>query len=1102
MSSTRKSWPSGVRPPRGSPEASVELRRRVTDSEALLAPVGPFRGAELRRLEPVVLDRGQLLRPRLLARLAGRWDRRVTIVLGGPGFGKSTLLAQALRENLLATRGVDHWISITPADNDAAVLLRGIVEALALSIGAVDLAAPSAADEVAAAARSLPPGTCLVLDDLHDVNPQSSGHAALSAFVRQLPLQCSLLIGSRTVPSLPLSEWMAKGLVEIVDEDDLRYTPGEVAEVVKARQQADSGTGEVLRTDDGPTINGTADLGGWPALVELAAVTGLVGSETYLREAVLAKISVQDRERLAVLDAIGGGDAALLAAAMDHEVSGGDWEVIRRFPMMQRVGALGARPHALWNVILATVLNDEQRANARRRAAQALLENGRHDDALRLFSAEGNWDGVASVIADACKAGYWLASFDMLDRWRNVLPAGERWRPEAKLVDGIAERASNTFDARTLVLLNEAVLAFRSNGQVGAEVATLAELAFVAREQGDQQTVVGILARLFELESAGASEVVGMLRLGRAIVADALDEDEQLLIELAPLAPGELSRQWMSRAQWLRSHALMMLGRPEEALPVAERSRAIAEDDYIGVRFLLAYLGWWISVDAASIAALPDIGNEPERSPFDELYGGGTAAILHGFVGNVDLCRRNLDIAERAARRELAGSELRPEYAGVLAAANAVLAVSEGDDVRARAALSQFFGVYPADSRIGRRVARRWCGLVAVLLPDARDAVLAATYGPATHDARTLTFWFLQLRDGQAVPPPLEQPERRLLNALPMRWAVEAAARYASFDLEAARRICEHLVTARGPLVRTLLREIADSALVSNASTASSPSSPSKRGGVNAGDGARQLLGSVPVTPPEPLVIRLLGPLEIARGERVVDAPELRRERVRQIVTALVILGPTARESLTDLVWPDLDRAAASQNLRTTLNYVHRLLEPDRGPGDAPFVLRQHADVLSLAGSPWVETDTARFHSVCQEAEHLRRSGVHSGEVDALERALTLVRGEPFTDVVYEEWAAPFIRTLTAQISMVAQRAAELRFASGHHELAQANAATCLRNDPWCESAHNIMISSLLAQGRMSVARAALRSWRALHADFGVKHSPALEMLERRMGAS
>ena len=1061
----------------------------------MLAPAGSFRGAELRRLEPVVLDRGQLLRPRLLARLAGRWDRRVTMVLGGPGFGKSTLLAQALRENLLATRGVDHWISITPADSDGAVLLRGIVEALALAIGAVDLAAPSAADEVAAAARSLPPGTCLVLDDLHDIDPQSSGHAALSAFVHQLPLQCSLLIGSRTVPSLPLAEWMAKGLVEIVDEGDLRYTRDEVAQVVMARRRADSGTGEVVRPG-GTTINGTADLGGWPALVELAAVTGLVGSETYLREAVLAKISVQDRERLAVLDAIGGGDAALLAAAMDHAVSAGDWEVIRRFPMMQRVGALGARPHALWNAILSTVLNDERRADARRRAAQALLENGRHDDALRLFSAEGNWDGVASVIADACKASYWLASFDMLDRWRNVLPDGERWRPEAKLVHGLAERASNTFHAGTLVLLNEAVLAFRSNGQVGAEVATLAELAFVAREQGDQQTVVGILARLFELESAGASEVVGMLRLGRAIVADALDEDEQLLIELAPLAPGELSRQWMSRAQWLRSHALMMLGRPEEALPVAERSRAIAEDDYIGVRFLLAYLGWWISVDAESIAGLPDIDAEPERSPFDELYGGGTAAILHGFVGNVDLCRRNLDIAERAARRELAGSELRPEYAGVLAAANAALAVSEGDDVRASAALSDFFATYPADSRVGRRVARRWCGLVSVLLPDERGAVLAATYGPAIHDARALTFWFLQLRDGHAVSPPLEQPERRLLNALPMRWAVEATARYASFDLEAARRICEYLVTVRGPLVRTLLREVADST-----ASASSTGNAAKREGVNAGDGARKLLSSVPVTPPEPLVIRLLGPLEIARGERVVDAPELRRERVRQIVTALVILGPTARESLTDLVWPDLDRAAASQNLRTTLNYVHRLLEPDRGPGDAPFVLRQHADVLSLAGSPWVETDIARFHSICQEAEHLRRSGVHSGEVDALERGLTMVRGEPLSDVIYEEWAAPFIRTLTVQISTVAQRAAELRFASGHHELAQANAATCLRNDPWCESAHNIMISSLLAQGRMSVARAALRSWRALHADFGVKHSPALEMLERRMGA-
>ncbi|HEY6696757.1 MAG TPA: hypothetical protein VIZ67_00920, partial [Acidimicrobiales bacterium] len=62
------------------------------------------------RFEPPEPQPGSLMRPRLLCALVGRWEHRVTSVVGGTGMGKTTLLAQAVAENLLAPRGEDVWI--------------------------------------------------------------------------------------------------------------------------------------------------------------------------------------------------------------------------------------------------------------------------------------------------------------------------------------------------------------------------------------------------------------------------------------------------------------------------------------------------------------------------------------------------------------------------------------------------------------------------------------------------------------------------------------------------------------------------------------------------------------------------------------------------------------------------------------------------------------------------------------------------------------------------------------------------------------------------------------------------------------------------------
>jgi ATP/maltotriose-dependent transcriptional regulator MalT len=107
------------------------------------------------RLSPPEPNRALVLRPRLLEVLGGRFERRLTVLVGGAGFGKTSLLVQALDQNGLDPQGQDVWLGCTSGDGSAPALSAGLLAALGAS---VEVAAGDRA-----AARSV---IAAVIDDL------------------------------------------------------------------------------------------------------------------------------------------------------------------------------------------------------------------------------------------------------------------------------------------------------------------------------------------------------------------------------------------------------------------------------------------------------------------------------------------------------------------------------------------------------------------------------------------------------------------------------------------------------------------------------------------------------------------------------------------------------------------------------------------------------------------------------------------------------------------------------------------------------------------------------------------------------------------------
>src|SRR5215467_13346533 len=73
-----------------------------------------------------------LPRPRLIRLMLARFDRRLVALRSGPGFGKTTLLGQAVAENALSPRGVDVWLTCGPHHRAGLTLASDLVAALGL----------------------------------------------------------------------------------------------------------------------------------------------------------------------------------------------------------------------------------------------------------------------------------------------------------------------------------------------------------------------------------------------------------------------------------------------------------------------------------------------------------------------------------------------------------------------------------------------------------------------------------------------------------------------------------------------------------------------------------------------------------------------------------------------------------------------------------------------------------------------------------------------------------------------------------------------------------------------------------------------------------
>jgi LuxR family maltose regulon positive regulatory protein len=370
-------------------------------------------------------------RSQLLARLDANIDVALSVIVSPPGFGKTTLLTQWWQA--LPARGVVRcWLSLDEADSDPGRFLSNVILAVAaggVEVGALEISARQllidmnvrqlAATFLNQIRRTQRP-ILLVLDDYHRArSPAVDG--IIELLIEHGHPSLRLVISTRQRPTFHVSALSARGLVAMLDANDLSMTVAEVSEIL----------GPDVSEADLTLLHARTE--GWPVAIQLARLwlergqrkpgslrdfSGRTLEMTeYLSEQIVQDLPVELREFLLETSILDRFDANLADAVRDRTDSA---ELLERLSYLDALlvrleGTPGSfRYHAMFADFLSQRLH---RSPAGRVAAQ-------HRRAARWLASAGD---LHESVKHAIKAGDTDLAVEMLQNaggWEVVLWRG------------------------------------------------------------------------------------------------------------------------------------------------------------------------------------------------------------------------------------------------------------------------------------------------------------------------------------------------------------------------------------------------------------------------------------------------------------------------------------------------------------------------------------------------------------------------------------------------------------------------------------------------------------------------------------------------------
>jgi len=1072
------------------------------------------------RLLPPRLPPGAVARPELVARVHLGLQGRLTALVAGAGYGKTTLLVQALEEWPMPSV----WLSCDPRLRSPEMLVAHVAAGVAEAFPGVASALPASGapeHQIAALANELletiPDDFVLALDDVHALG-DGSMLEALGLLASDLPPNVHIAMTSRRDLAIPAPK-VAAGGAAVVGEDMLAFSFQEATELLEDAPGGldEAEIGELHQRTEGwvaGLLLATRSAAG-AGLPQQAATAG--PHFDYLADEVLSGLPADLQRFLLDTSVLERFTPALAAAVAERPDAA---EVIRGLLASHLfiVQAEGDwfRYHHLFQAFLRRRLSEREPGRMpplHERAARAWEAAGDYQEAVRHHLEAGDPDAAARALEEVAEAMVPTPERQTLAAWLRRIPP-EAWgaRPRIQLAHALLTFLSGD-PAAAFEVWDEAIGRLVAAGEAERAAAALYRAQLGALTVGVSPAVRVATARRLLPGVATAGPAAGLARMIVAVAhaigcqrpeAEAL-MDEALAAagrrELALLAPcaemvrgyyfdypeGRLSKATARLGDGLgrlepieveESFMMQAFGRGNRALLLADTGsyRACLEEAQ-AVLDLSASLGmaaapgllilWWRLLshsgldDWDAVTALePEARRAIAAGPGTNAVYRLAAQLARGAAarGEGDLAVARAQSARAAAREYGASYEIPTVLGEVSLAASAAGATELAREVAEEAvALAEGHGF-------------AWYRARAALLSASAHA------GLPLGDERLAEA--LALDDEAAVAALWSRRERPRAAALLAR-ALEAgisprAARIAAGCGREVLHDCAERLDGH-PAARTALAGAIGEDTDVDPETLRALLSDGDPEVAAAAERARGLLER---RPRPPIRIETFGGLRLNRaGARVPDSA-FGRAKARALLGALACAGPRGlhRDRLLDHLWPDLPTDRGSRALDTTLHELRRTLDPLAAPRSGGLPIVREGDVYRLVLGERDSWDAADFERLAAPDP----AAAGQGALDRMLAAEALWRGEFLPDFPYEPWCEDTRRSLERQRVELLERLAEALLEMGRPAAAIERYRQLIDADPEREGWHRALMRAYAQAGERALALRQFHACRAL----------------------
>ncbi len=240
--------------------------------------------------------------------------------------------------------------------------------------------------------------------------------------------------------------------------------------------------------------------------------------------------------------------------------------------------------------------------------------------------------------------------------------------------------------------------------------------------------------------------------------------------------------------------------------------------------------------------------------------------------------------------------------------------------------------------------------------------------------------------------------------------------------------------------------------------------------------------------------VRILGPLEIERGGRLI---ELSGRRERAVLALLLVHAgqSVSLDRMTDDLWEGHPPASAVTTLRAHVSRVRKALAS--GGVDDLLLTQDSGYSVRVDG---IGLDSVEFERHAEEGRRLLEHGDADGAARLLRGAMGLWRGSPFGDVGASGFARAEVTRLEEAYRTVREDRIDADLMAGRHRELCAELDALVVEEPLRERLWGQRMIALYRAGRQAEGLRAYTQLRTSLAEhLGILPSPALQQLEVAM---